>query len=476
MLGRMGGAGSAGAWSPAQWWRRRGIRARSTIAAVAVVAAALVAGSVGLVIVLNAALTNSISQAVSQRAQDIAAQIASNDVGAATATAGASPGDATIVQVVDASGTVIVSSPSIRGEKAILGPGAATAGPSTDRVPLPFVDNDPYLVAARQASLPDGPVTVLAAQSWVPVQRVLQTVTLALAIAAPLLLLAVGLITWVAVGRSLESVDRIRGRVEDITAADLSERVPVPEAKDEVERLAVTMNHMLDRLDRSMSQQRRFIADASHELKSPLASMRATLDVAAAADGAAAADATRVLSDEVDRMTLLVRDLLILARSDEGPTTLRGTDVDIDDLVLAEVARLRAQTALTVDIDVEAARVHGDPDGLARALRNLVDNAARFAAQTVRVSVHARGSGVEVTVEDDGPGIPPDQREQVFDRFVRLDDHRSRSDGGSGLGLAIVREITRAHGGSVEIGESDLGGAQVVLTLSVDGSPTASSR
>lgn len=471
MLRRMGVTAPVGGW-----WSKRGIRARSTTAAVAAVGLALLLGGVGLAIVLQAALTNSIVQSVTQRAQDVAAQIASDDVDAAVATAGASPGDATIVQVIDQQGAVVVSSPSIDGEPAIIQPSPGLTGVVTVRVPLPFVDGDLYEVAATTTATASGPVTVLAAQSLVAVQRVVATVIVAMLVAAPFLLAAVGAVTWLAVGRSLTSVDRIRVRVEDIGAADLGERVPVPPASDEIGRLAVTMNHMLERLQAAADRQRRFVADASHELKSPLASMRATLDVAKAGGRGVEAQAEAVLSGEVDRMTRLVADLLLLARSDEAGAGGRVGEVDVDDVVMAEVRRLRAEQIVRVEADVEAVRVRGDDHLIAQAVRNLVDNAARFAVSTVRLGVHPTAGGVVIVVEDDGPGIPVDRRGEVFDRFVRLDDHRARSDGGAGLGLAIVGEIARLHGGSVRIDDSGLGGAQLVLELADGGSPTGSRR
>jgi len=461
-----------------RWWGRRGIRARSATVAVAVVALALMIGGVGLVVVLRAALTNSIASAVTQRAQDVAAQIASDDVDAAVATAGASPGDSTIVQVIDATGTVVVSSPSIDGEPAIVVPLAASSGVTSSQVPLSFVDGELYEVAAVGAATATGPVTVVAAQSLGAVQRVVGTVATAILLAAPFLLAAVGAVTWLMVGRSLTSVDRIRARVEDITAADLSERVPVPTANDEVGRLAVTMNHMLDRLQISVDRQRRFVADASHELKSPLASMRTTLDVAQASGRGVDASAEEVLGGEVDRMTRLVAGLLLLARSDESDIRQRvvDVDVDVDDVIMAEVRRVRAEESVQVATDIEAVRVRGDDHLIAQAVRNLVDNATRFAASTVRFGVHPCDGGALITVEDDGPGIPPDRRAEVFGRFVRLDEHRARSTGGTGLGLAIVAEIARRHGGSVRIDDSALGGAQVSLVLADGAASTGSSR
>ena len=446
------------------------------MAAVTVVALALAVGGVVLVLVLGAALSASATQAVTQRVQDVAAQITSDDVDAATATAGASPGDATIVQVIDDGGTVLVSSPSIAGEPAIVAPSSAGAVPTTVRLALPFADGAPYEVAIVKARNEKGLVTVVAAQSLAPVERVVHTVTVGILVAAPFLLLAVAVVTWLAVERSLASVDRITSRVEDISAADLSDRVPVPAAHDEVWRLAVTMNHMLERLERSMTRQRRFVADASHELKSPLASMRATLDVAAASGSGVDAATERVIGEEVDRLTRLVAGLLFLARGDEDAVGRFVGEVDVDDLVFAEARRLRAEGAVKAVVDVEAARIHGDAHLVAQAIRNLVDNAARFAATTVRLGVRPVPTGAEVVVEDDGPGIAPEQRDAVFDRFVRLDEHRSRADGGAGLGLAIVADIARMHDGSVEIADSDLGGARVRLMLGDARQPTGSSR
>ncbi len=441
-----------------------------------VVLVALVVAGAGLVMVLQFALSSSVQQATEQRAKDIAAQIEAGGVDAALVTAGAAPGDTTIVQVLDASGAVLVSSSSIADEAAIVAPIAAGSGPVSVQTPLDFVDGADYQVVAVAAGGTGGPVTVVAAQSLVPVQRTVGVVVVALLLIAPLLLVAVGAVTWAAVGRSLASVDRIRQRVDSIGGGELDERVPVPPANDEIQRLAITMNLMLARLESAMASQRQFVADASHELRSPLASMRASLDVAGRRGGDIGLDAQRVLDDEVERMTRLVGDLLLLARSEEHSLAKRRVDVDVDDILMAEARRLRAQSALVVQLDVEPARVHADPDQVAQAVRNLVDNAARFASSTIRLTSRSQGATVVLTVEDDGPGIPAEWRSDVFNRFVRLDEHRSRDEGGSGLGLAIVRQIARIHGGDAVIGASALGGAQVVLSLAAEGSPTASNR
>lgn len=447
-------------------WSRRGVRARSTIAAVLVVAVALLGGGIAFVVVLKVALTSSVEQAVQQRARDVAAQIADEDVEAATPTIDAAPGDGTLIQVVNSAGTVVASSPSIDGEPAIQTSAPAGGSPSTAEVALPFVDNELYLVSTVAVSTQNETVTVVTAQSLAQVQRVYSLVGWLLLLGSPFLLAAVGAVTWFAVGRSLRSVDRIRDRVEMIGASDLHERVPVPVARDEIAALAVTMNHMLGRLELSATTQRQFIADASHELRSPLTSMRASLDVAEAIGGADAwSEAEPVLSDEVDRMTRLVGDLLLLARADEGQVPLHRVDVDLDDLVASEARRLTSQTGLAITTRIVPVRVVADPDRLAQAVRNLVDNASRFARGTVRLGVSASGSVVTIAIDDDGPGISVEDREAVLGRFVRLDDHRARDHGGTGLGLAIANEIARLHGGRVVVGASDLGGAQVSIVL-----------
>ncbi len=461
------------------FWSRRGVRARSTIAAVAVVALALLIGGAVLLSVLTVTLTNGVRASVEQRVVDVVAQVEGNRVEEATTTVNAAPGDATVVQIVAADGTVALSSAAIQGEQPIVSEAPTSTTVSSVRVELPFVDDDPYLVAAVDTSTREGPVTVISAQSLVPVQRVIGLVFLLLAVGSPFLLVAVGVITWLAVGRSLRSVDRIRARVETIGDRQLHARVPVPVARDEIAGLAITMNGMLDRLEASATAQRQFVADASHELRSPLASMRASLDVAHSVGGAQAwADAQPVLSDEVERMTRLVGDLLLLAKVDEGALTLRAVDVDLDDLVSDEARRLRAQTSLSVTTRIEAVRFTGDPDRLAQALRNLVDNAARFARTQIRLGVSLADGTAWVVVEDDGPGIRAQDRQAVLTRFVRLDEHRSRDQGGAGLGLAITDEIARLHGGRCVVGDSDLGGAQVSLRLpaTVAGAVTGSRR
>nr|WP_249409091.1 ATP-binding protein [Frigoribacterium sp. CFBP 8751] len=294
-----------------------------------------------------------------------------------------------------------------------------------------------------------------------------------LGVAIPVALLVLGVTTWLVVGRALRPVESMRREVDAVTAQSLSRRLPDPGGSDEIARLARTLNGMLDRLDSSATAQRRFVGDASHELKTPLATIRQHAEVAllhpGSIDGAALADT--VLGEEA-RLTALVQGLLVLARADEGALGVTRRPVDLDDLVVAETARLRGvarpdgRGSLAVDATaVGPARVDGDEGLLGQVVHNLVANAARHADTRVAVALDERDGRAVLTVDDDGAGVAEADRERVFERFVRLDEARARDSGGSGLGLAIVREIVRVHGGSVSITTSPLGGARFVVDL-----------
>jgi signal transduction histidine kinase len=321
----------------------------------------------------------------------------------------------------------------------------------------------------EDVSGPAGRYRILAASPYDPVRRGVDAVEDGLKIAFPLLVVAVGLLAWVLAGRALRPVEAIRVQVEAITASTLDRRVPVPRSGDEVARLATTMNAMLDRLEDASTRQQRFVADASHELRSPVAAIRTELEVAqrTAAPDEWPAIAERLLGEEA-RLEAVISDLLLLASLDEGP---QGEQVPIAvaDLV-GEEARRRVPDREGISIEVEDGpdpTVLGNRTQLRRAVTNLLDNAGRHARTTVRVAVHQRDGRVRILVDDDGPGIPEEDRERVFERFTRLDGHRARDghSGGSGLGLSLVRRIAELHQGSARIDTAPLGGARVVLDL-----------
>lgn len=315
---------------------------------------------------------------------------------------------------------------------------------------------------------PVGNVEVIVVTPTDGIARTVDRVRSALWFAVPLAMLTTGLATWVLAGRALRPVRLITERTSLIRSSTLHDRVPVPAGRDEISGLAGEMNTMLDRVQREDTKRRQFVADASHELRSPIAAIRTQAEAAIAAptETDTAELAAGVLA-EAERMGVLVDDLLALARHDEA-LAAPGTVVDLDDIVLEEARRPRR-----VPVDtrkVSAGRVRCRLDELARVVTHLLDNAARHAESTVAVSLttttDVQGRGVvRLTVDDDGPGVPDDARERIFERFVRLDDARERDRGGAGLGLAVVATVARSCGGDVTVTDSDLGGARFVLTL-----------
>lgn len=279
---------------------------------------------------------------------------------------------------------------------------------------------------------------------------------------APLAGLVAGFVAWLAAGRALAPVGDIERRFRELSSGDLSLRVPQPDGDDEVARLARTMNHTLDRLEESSARQLRFVADAAHELRGPIGAVRADLEVAAAyPDQVDQGAAVREALVDVDRLQEVAVDLLALARLEAGEKPRREI------LPFFEVmAGVRAPTtaAFTVEGDL-AALVLGSRTQLARMVQNVVDNAARHAESAVILRIGQFDGAVVLRVDDDGPGIPAEDRDRVFTPFHRLDEDRSRDGGGSGLGLAIVAEIVRAHGGSVRVEDGPRGGTRLRIEL-----------
>ncbi|MET7831347.1 HAMP domain-containing sensor histidine kinase [Micromonospora sediminicola] len=436
------------------WIRRHlGVRLRSALAAAAVVGAAFAVGAAAFVFLARADLAGNVDAAARQRAAEVVAAVAAGNRDALAQTLKPSPGEQTLVQVLDPSGRVEAASAALGGA-APLSPLRPRPGQLLrEQRLLPFADEDPFRIAAEGVATGSGTRTVLVAQSLRPVNESTEAVAAILAAGLAPMLLVVGAAVFWFVGRSLRPVEAIRRRVAGITSRDLHARVPVPAARDEVAALAETMNLMLERLETAAASQRRFVADASHELRSPLATLRAGLDrLALAPVPQGHGELVELLRRETSRLGDLVADLLLLARIDERGATGRRDDVDLDDLAYTERERLAGQHPdLIVRVDLTPVRVTGDAHDLGRALRNLADNAARHARTqvTLRVSVCDGWGCVEVT--DDGPGVPDADRERIFDRFVRLDDSRTRPEGGTGLGLAITRQVVAAHGGQVQV-------------------------
>jgi signal transduction histidine kinase len=433
--------------------RASGIRLRTTAAAVAVVGVALVVAAAAMVVFLDRYLRDQVRTAAVVRATAIA-----RDPSADPIVAGGDQ-EEEFVQVLGPDGGVRAASPNVEALPALV---EIRPGETRTVEEVPFEDG-PFLVVA----IGDGEQTVVVGRALEDPRETVGALTGVLVLAIPLLLLVVAAVTWRVVGRALAPVEAIREQVESISSAELHRRVPDPPGDDEIARLASTMNRMLDRLEEAQSRQRRFVSDASHELRSPVASIRQHAEVALRhPDRTDLGSLARVAHEESLRLQRIVEDLLLLSQIDEGTVRLREEAVDLDDLVLEEAARLRAATDLRVESErVQRGRVLGDRDRLARMLRNLTENAARHARSVVALSLAREGELVVLAVEDDGPGIPETERVRVFDRFVRLEDARERDSGGSGLGLSIAREIALLHGGEVVAGRSSLGGARLEVRI-----------
>ena len=282
------------------------------------------------------------------------------------------------------------------------------------------------------------------------------------------LLLAVAGGYALAVG-ALRPVEAMRRRAAAITARTPERRLPVPPAKDDLSRLARTLNDMLARLAAALEHERRFVDDASHELRTPLALLRTEVEIALRQPRSQAEleQALRSVAEETERLSQLAEDLLLIARSDNGELPIRREHVSAEEL-MSTVAKRFALRALERDssVSVEAApgaMLDADALRIEQALGNLVENALMHGAGAVVLAARVEGDEVELSVSDEGAGFPPDFAEQAFDRFSRADE--ARSYGGSGLGLAIVDLITRAHGGRAEVRNRDGGGAVVSIWL-----------
>jgi signal transduction histidine kinase len=328
------------------------------------------------------------------------------------------------------------------------------------------VDRGSGVVAvAQRVRLPDGTEVQIGVTSPLkPVRDSLRAIRTLLWIAGPTLIAIVSLLTALTVGRALRPVHALTHRTREISDTNLSQRVPVPTSGDDITELAVTMNDMLSRLESGQQRHRQFIADASHELRSPVAASQAQLEVALAHPERNDwhSTAVTVLAEQA-RLGHLVDALLALSRLDEqGLGT--ASYVDLEQLVRAELERPhRVATRAVIE---RRAQVIGNRAQLARALRNIVDNADRHAANAITVTVTTGDGGAAIIhVDDDGPGIPVDQRSVVFDRFTRLDEGRNANEGGAGLGLAIVAQVARTHGGTVSCRDAPQGGARITIAI-----------
>ncbi|MFD8482346.1 sensor histidine kinase [Kitasatospora sp. NPDC059673] len=462
----------------------RSVRARATFAATAVVTLALGGSSVALLAVLHTNLLRTARDSAVEQAGKVV-ELASREHLPPVL----SPRGGASVWVLDADGKPVAATPDLLfrplaappapklpGPHAPVPPAPVPHAPGPDNGLLPYPSGEPPLMLGprihdrRQQVItlsvtgPDGPLTVHAAASLRDVDAAGDTTGTALAVGVPVLVLLVAAVTWRVTGRALRPVEAIRAEVAEITGHDLHRRVPVPHTGDEVARLAVTVNATLDRLEDAGLRQRRFIADASHELRSPIAVLRTQLEVALAhPDPELWPELLADALEDTVRLQDLAADLLLLARLDAADPVA----VELLDLTALFADALAARTADRIPVTAqlaEGAQVLGNRTWLTRLLTNLVDNAQRYATSRVKVQLALQGPLVVLEVSDDGPGIPAADRERVFERFTRLDDARSRELGGAGLGLAIARDLAGHHGGTLSA-EPARTGARLVARL-----------
>ncbi|GGT89983.1 sensor histidine kinase [Actinomadura citrea] len=465
--------------------RPASVRARTTLGATAVVAVALVAAGLAVVLLLRSNLGGQADLKAEVAAREVASQLAA---GTPFAALDLPDGEDRPVQVVDEEGRVRAASEDLRRIHGTGSPGVRPGRPpsgddddgddddpargevsggdpefSTGRATVDDRTAD-YRFAAVEVTTPrDETVTVYAGADLAAARDAVGTAVRAMLAGLPPLLAVVAGVTWLVTRRALRPVEAVRAELAEITSSgDLARRVPVPEARDEIAGLAATTNATLAALEESVARQRGFVADASHELRSPIASLRTQLEVAAAHPELLDVGG---LVEDVLRLQRLAADLLLLARIDAGDRP-PARPVALGGLVGEELERRAAGDRITVQASIEAdPRVMGVPGRLSRVVGNLLDNAQRHACSAVRLSVGEEAGTAVVRVADDGPGVPPADHERIFERFVRLDDARSRDEGGAGLGLAIARDLVLAHGGDLAVREAPGGGALFEVRL-----------
>jgi signal transduction histidine kinase len=433
------------------WWKRRSLRLRVTVLSTAVLAVGLIVGSIVLAQLFVHARLAALDSVADAEATTVAALAATGDLPNPLPVPA---GGTALAQLVDPAGTVLAASASASRVLAIMPVPPERSSPqnSVFTTTASSLGPTPLRVVLRKAEVRGTPVEVIVALPITDVTSTLNALHRVLLVVVPLVLLATAAATWLSVGSALRPVDDLREEADAISVGGSADppQLAVPDGAAELQRLGRTLNRMLARLHVAGEQQRAFIADAAHELRSPIASIQTQLEVALATtppDGPWPALAADVLFD-VERLGSVAADLLLLARLDALPE--RPTE--------------RVDLSRIVEPSGPSLYVLGDSAALSRVLSNLESNARRHSS-TVQTAVAAIGGNVVVTVDDDGPGIAEQDRERAFDRWVRLDEGRGRDDGGSGLGLAIARSIVRHHGGDITLHDSPLGGLRVEVRI-----------
>ncbi|MFG2090501.1 MULTISPECIES: ATP-binding protein [unclassified Spirillospora] len=439
--------------SPSCW----SVRTRVTAAATLVVALLLVIGVVLFYQTVRATVYQGLHDRAGAAVAELATLVRTSDP---RGTVPVQNTDFNVLQVVTEKGGILASSESLRGHGPLEVPAPRVVDEPVYRT-IDIQGKGPVYLVTERIQTPDGrrivhagaPITVFIRYQGLFIGMLVAVVVLGTA--------AAGWIVSLSVRRALRPVRTMSAELADITGRALDRRVTVPDPVDEVSELAESVNVTLGRLEEFFTRQRAFVADVSHELRSPLTGLRAELEVALEhpEDEDWPAVARAALAD-ADRLQGIVSDLLILAKLGAGVQVARQL-IDLGEMVRAETARRARRVPVEIAVD-EGIMVRVTPHHMARLLTNLLDNAERHAESRIRVTVTTAGPDAVMEVRDDGAGIAPEDRERIFRRFHRLAEGRASDPGGTGLGLTISRDIARAHGGTLIAADSDKGGRLVL--------------
>jgi heavy metal sensor kinase len=441
--------------------RRVSLRGRLTLVFAAAMAVVFAATGFLLYNRLASSLDGAIDQGLRARGADVAALVRQADNGLSALRPTTFPGSGgAFAQVLDRNGKVFDETPGLDHETLLTPAQLRRALVSTPR--LGDGGEAVRLLAAPVAAQGQKLVVVVGAPLGSRDQA-LANLRHELLVGGPVALLLASLLGYLLAGAALRPVERMRARADAISAHDLSDRLPVGPARDEIATLGETLNALLDRIETARTRERRFVADASHELRTPLALARAEIELALERPRSEAelATALRSVGEEADRLSQLAEDLLLLARLDEGVLHIRVARTDLDDVIGSVASRFERRAyddGRVIEVIRSGLRVDADRPRLEQAVANLVENALRHGAGTIRISAREQGDSVEIHVTDEGPGLPSAFAGRAFERFTRADE--ARSGPGAGLGLAIVQTVAEAHGGHASVN-----GADVWLTI-----------
>ena len=451
---------------PVRWWWRVGLRSRLMAIGMAGLAVALIVSGFALYFGLRWAIQRNIDTQARIDADQVSALINGNALPDPVPVSGA-----LVIQVLDQQRRVVAGSAAadrlapLLTEEELARAEQSAITVSGSRIGV----TESLRVVAEHAGTAVAPRTVVVAVSAGNAEHAAALVRDAVLILFPILLTVLAVIAWRVIGRALQPVEAIRSAAARISGADTGERLPVGPAQDEIASLAVTLNDMLASLRESREQQRAFVADAAHELRSPLASLQLQLEVAeSGADPRACSDIAAEALIDVHRLSTLVEDLLLLAKSDAGDVPIRWEQIELRTLVTGIIERAAPNAHIQL-VPGPPVAFRTDPDKFGRAVGNVLDNAVRHANSTVIVEIASRDGTINVSVEDDGAGIPDQDRDRVLQRFTRLRPARERDSGGAGLGLPIAVSLIRQLGGTLTLpaGQSTPGSGHPGLRVEI---------